>query len=133
MRYIPVPVHILAPRIGKELCYLLPLVHTLTDCDYTRKVGTKHAALIANPTEYLKDFDAGPRCTDDFTASHEAYLVQVFKRNTTCTTMDQLRDVPVAKLDFPALISASAKVSRVLRKLYNARIRLDRLRVDILD
>ena len=89
-RYIPV--HILAPRIGKELCYLLPLVHTLTGCDYTSKVGTKHAALIANPTEYRKDFDAGPRCTDDFTASCEAYLVQVFKRNTTCTTMDQLRD-----------------------------------------
>jgi len=53
---------------------LLPLVHTLTGCDYTSKVGTKHAALglIANPTEYLKDFDAGPRCTDDFMASREA-------------------------------------------------------------
>ena len=47
-----------ANRIGKELCYLLPLVHTLTGCDYTSKVGTKHAALIANPTEYLKDFDS---------------------------------------------------------------------------
>ena len=89
-RYIPV--HILAPRIGKELCYLLPLVHTLTGCDYTSKVGTKHAALNANPSEYLKDFDSGPSCSDDFTASCEAYLVQVLKRNTTCTTMDQLRD-----------------------------------------
>jgi hypothetical protein len=29
------PVYILAPEIGKELCYLLPLVHTLTGCDYT--------------------------------------------------------------------------------------------------
>ena len=44
-----------------------------------------------------------------------------------------MTDVPVAKLDFPALVSASAKVSRVLRKLYNARIHLDRLMVDILD
>ena len=34
----------------------------------------------------------GPRCTDDFMASCEAYLVQVFKKNTACTTMDQLRD-----------------------------------------
>ena len=37
------------------------------------------------------------------------------------------------KAGLPALVSASAKVSRMLRKLYNARIRLDRLRVDMLD
>ena len=89
-RYIPV--HMLAPRIGKELCYLLPLVHTLTGCDYTSKVGSKHAALNANPSEYLKDFDSGPSCDNDFTASCEAHLVQVLKKNTTCSTMDQLRD-----------------------------------------
>ena len=89
-RYIPV--HILAPRIGQELCCLLPLSHTLTGCDYTSKVGTKNAALNANPSEYLKIFDSGPSCTDDFTAACEAYLVQVLKRNTTCTTMDQLRN-----------------------------------------
>lgn len=89
-RYIPV--HILAPRIGQELCRLLPLVHTLTGCDYTSKVGTKHAALNANPSKYLKAFDNGPTCTDDFAASCEAYLVQVLKRNTKCATMDQLRD-----------------------------------------
>ena len=88
LRYISV--HILSPRIGQELCYLLPLLHTLTTCDYTSKVGTKYAALNANPSEYLKNFDSGPSCTDDFTASCEAYLVQVLKRNTTCTTMDQL-------------------------------------------
>ena len=52
VRYIPV--HILAPRIGQELCYLLPLVHTMAGYDYTSKVGTKHAALNANSSEYLK-------------------------------------------------------------------------------
>ena len=46
----------------KRTCYLLPLVHTLTGCDYTSKVGTK--ALNANPSEYFKDFDSGPSCTD---------------------------------------------------------------------
>ena len=89
-RYIPV--HILAPRIGQELCYLLPLVHTLTGCDYTSKVGIKYAALNVNPSEYLRNFDSGQSCTDDFVASCEAYLVQVLKRNTTCTTIDQLRN-----------------------------------------
>ena len=89
-RYIPV--HILAPRIGQELCYLLPLVHTLTGCDHTSKVGIKYAALNVNQSEYLRNFDSGQSCTDDFVASCEAYLVQVLKRNTTCTTIDQLRN-----------------------------------------
>ena len=71
-RYIPV--HILAPRIGQELCYLLPLVHTLTGCDYTSKVGIKYAALNVNPSEYLRNFDSGQSCTDDFVASCEAIL-----------------------------------------------------------
>ena len=70
-RYIPV--HILAPRTGQELYYLLPLVHTLTSCDYTSKVGTKYAALNVNPSEYLSNFDSGQSCTDDFVASCEAY------------------------------------------------------------
>ena len=67
------PVHILAPRIGKELCYLLPLVHTFIGCDYTSKVETKHTALNAIPCKYLKDFDSGPNYSDDFMASCEAY------------------------------------------------------------
>ena len=87
------PVHILAPRIGQELCYLIPLLHTLTGSDYTSKVGTKYAALNANPSEYLNCFDSGPNCTEHFTASCcEVYLVQVLTRNTTCTTMGQLRN-----------------------------------------
>jgi hypothetical protein len=60
-RYILV--HILAPRTGNAFCYLLQLVHALTGCYYTSKVGTKHAALNANPCEYLKDFDCGPNCS----------------------------------------------------------------------
>ena len=55
-------------------------------------MGTKYAVLNANPSEYLRNFDSGQSCTDDFVASCEAYLIQVLKRNTTCTTMDQLRN-----------------------------------------
>jgi hypothetical protein len=67
------PVHILAPRNGKELWYLLPLIQTLTGCDYTSKAGTNHAALNANPSEYLNDFNCGPHCTDEFVASCETF------------------------------------------------------------
>lgn len=120
-RYIPV--HILAPKIGKELCYLLPLVHTLTGCDYTSKVGTKHAALNANPSEYLNDFDSGPSCTDDFAATCEAYLVQMLKRNTTCTTMDQLRDYIYhhsKRVSLDQLPPTSHAVQQHIRRAYYA-------------
>ena len=88
-RYISV--HVLSPIIEKGLCYLLPIVHTLTSCEYS-KVGTKPVVLNASTSEYLRDFDYVSSCADDFAVSCEAYLVQVLKRNTTCTTMDQLRD-----------------------------------------
>jgi len=120
-RYIPI--HILAPRIGKEVCYLLPLVHTLTGCDYTSKVGTKHAALNASPSECLQDFDSSPSCTDDFAASCEAYLVQVLKRNTTCTTMDQLRDYIYHHskgVSFDQLPPTSHAIQQHIRRAYYA-------------
>ena len=45
LRYIPV--HTLAIQLGATLCQVLPAVHTLTECDYTSKFGTKAAALKA--------------------------------------------------------------------------------------
>ena len=87
-----IPVHVPGPVIGKGLCYLLLLFHTLTGCYCTSKVGTNHAALNSNPSGLLRDVHSGPSCTVDFAVSCEAYLVQVLKSNTTCTIMDQLRD-----------------------------------------
>ena len=83
-----VPIHILAPKVGESLCFILPLVHTLTGCDYTSKIGTKHAALLADPVTCLQDFDT---ITEEFELACEKYLVHTIKKNTTCTTMDELR------------------------------------------
>jgi len=47
-----VPVHDLADKTGRGLHQVLPVVHTLTGCDYTGKFGTKHAALKANTEKY---------------------------------------------------------------------------------
>jgi len=38
---------------GRGLHQVLPVVHTLTGCDYTGKFCTKHAALKANPEKYI--------------------------------------------------------------------------------
>ena len=65
----------------------------LTGCDYTSKVGTKPPALKADPVNYLQNFgcsNLGP--TDDEILKAEAYLVEVFKNGTSCTTMNELRD-----------------------------------------
>ena len=44
-----IPIHFLASEKGPDLYKAHPAVHTLTGCDHTGKVGTKQAALKANP------------------------------------------------------------------------------------
>ena len=90
-RYIPI--HTLASRVKEKLCHVLPLLHTLTGCDYTSKVGTKHAALNnVDPTEFFSNFDYTTGCSEAIVASCEGYLIQVIKKNSSCRTMDRLRD-----------------------------------------
>jgi len=50
------PIHVLAAQIGDNLCQVLPAVHVLSGCDYTSKIGTKHAALMTNPEHCLEEF-----------------------------------------------------------------------------
>ena len=88
-----IPINSLASEKGSDLCKVLPAVHTLTGCEYTSKVGTKHSALKANPVGYLQGFGIsknGP--SDDEAAKAESYLVQVLRNGTKCVTMDELRD-----------------------------------------
>lgn len=87
-----IPIHLLASRIGLDLCKVLPAVHTLTGCDYTSKVGTKPAAIKANPLvlEHFGISRNGP--TEEDMVKAESYLVQVMKKGTTLTSMDSLRD-----------------------------------------
>jgi hypothetical protein len=68
-------------------------VHTITGCDYTSKLGTKHTGLKANPETYLKDFG---KITSDLAialSASEGYITQVLKKGTafeaTCTTMEK--------------------------------------------
>ena len=44
-----IPIYYLASDKGPDLYKVHPAVHTLTGCDYTRNIGTKHAALKTNP------------------------------------------------------------------------------------
>lgn len=85
-----IPIHVLAAQIGENLCQVLPAVHVLIGCDYTSKIGTKHAALTTNPENYLKDF--GTKTVDDRIDKAEEYLTHVLKKGTELKKMNQLRN-----------------------------------------
>ena len=48
--------HELAASLSRDICEVLPAVHSQTGCDYTSKVGSKKAAIECNPAYYLKGF-----------------------------------------------------------------------------
>ena len=86
-----IPIHMLAKSIGETLCSLLPAVHVLTGCDYTSKFGTKMAAIKASPQNYLMDFGNTEHNIEEQVAQAEKYLVQVKRKGSDCSTLDQLR------------------------------------------
>ena len=88
VRYIPI--HVLTAQLGRELCQVLPAIHSLTGCDYTSKFGTKLAALKAHPEQYLKDFGAKNNLKNQVVMAEE-YLTLVLKRTSMCKTTDDLR------------------------------------------
>ena len=51
-----IPLHVIAVKVGKAMCEVLPATHTLTCCDNTSKFGMKAAGIKAKPVLYSKDF-----------------------------------------------------------------------------
>jgi len=54
-----IPLHVLAVKVGKPMCEVLPATHALTCCDSASKFGMKAAGIKAEPVLYLKDFWEG--------------------------------------------------------------------------
>lgn len=54
------PLHILAERLGLNLCMVLVKVHVLTGDDGLSKIGTKYAAFTCEPKKYLGNFAERP-------------------------------------------------------------------------
>ena len=84
-----IPVHTLAKRLGANKLRMILKAHILTGSDVTFKVGTKAAALKAQPERYLQDFGENTFVTDLVQA--EKYLVNVVQAKSTCATFDELR------------------------------------------
>ena len=87
-RYIPV--HVISQEIGENMSSILLKLHIITDCDVTSKIGTKEAALKANPEKYLQEFGEKELNGDSFRKAEE-YIVNVIKLNCNCMSLDELR------------------------------------------
>ncbi|KAG1662368.1 hypothetical protein GQR58_020977 [Nymphon striatum] len=84
------PLHTLYASLGRDLCTVLPAIHSLTGCDITSKIGTKKAALKANPETHLQGFGTSPPSVA--VIQHvETYLLHVVDNRSKSRSFDQLR------------------------------------------
>lgn len=86
-----VPLHTLHRCLGHDLCSVLPALHSLTGSDITSKVGTKKAALKAEPVKFLKNFGTSECLSSAMIQNAEQYLVKVLKKGTSATNFCGLR------------------------------------------
>lgn len=86
-----VPLHTLYETLGENICSVLPALHSLTGCDITSKVGTKKAALKANPERYLANFGRYSPMSEGDSKLAEEFLVNVLKSTSKCKDFMELR------------------------------------------
>ncbi|KAG1674175.1 FAD-dependent oxidoreductase domain-containing protein 2 [Nymphon striatum] len=84
------PLHTLYASLDRDLCTVLPAIHSLTGCDITSKIGTKKAALKANPETHLQGFGTSPPSVTVIQHS-ETYLLHVVDNRSKSRSFDQLR------------------------------------------
>jgi len=84
-------VHVIAVKVGKPVCEVLPTAHALTGCDTTSKFDMKAAGNEAEPVLYLKDFGRADTDVQDCVQNAEKFLIQVLHRgNNGIEMMDHL-------------------------------------------
>ena len=85
------PLHTLHARLGQNQCRVLPALHSLTGCDITSKIGTKKAALKANPERHLQGFGTTAPITAAMIQQAEKYLVNVVDAKSKSRNFQELR------------------------------------------
>ena len=73
------------------MCLVILKAHVLTGCDVTSKIGTKSAALNAQPELFLPMFGKEDRLTESTAELAEAFLTKVLQPNTSSSTFNDLR------------------------------------------
>ena len=89
------PLHQAVIRLGTPLARAVIKAHILTGNDCMSKIGTKNAAITANPVHYLARFGETDCLSDEDEHFAEEYLVHVCagaRTKTKARTFDQLRE-----------------------------------------
>ena len=86
-----IPIHSLHQMLTPNLAKVLPALHSLTGCDITSKIGTKKAALKADPIKYLLGFGVSATMNDSVIKEAEHYLVNVVDSKCRGNDFNQLR------------------------------------------
>jgi hypothetical protein len=113
------PLHILAAKLGQDMCKVLVKVHVLTGDDALSRIGTKHAAFTCEPRKYLHSFAESDELSDDSIKIAEEYLVRVWigaGRKTSCKTFDRARLESHIESVTPKTLAQLPPTSSVIRK-----------------
>ena len=78
-------------KLGPSECNVLLEAHIATKNDALSKIGTKHAAVNAEPEKYLAEFGETDVLSGIDIDNLERYLVRVWSPNTAAPTFDELR------------------------------------------
>ena len=70
--------HDIVAHYGMPLSKTIVKAHILTGGDCMRKIGTKHAAIVSDPVQYLTSFGENSIMTDQDRDLAEWYLVRVW-------------------------------------------------------
>ena len=118
-----VPLHILHERLGTRMCTMLPALHSLTGCDITSKIGTKKAALKADPVANLQGFGATAPLVPSLIQQAEQYLVHVIDDGNKSSNFLQLR-ASLLKVNFTpeSTTDPQGLEPHIYRAFYNAYI-----------
>jgi len=113
------PLHILAQKLGHEMCKVLLKVHVLSGDDAHSRIGTKHAAFACEPQKYLSNFAESDDLSDDSVMVVEEYLVHVWigaGRKTSCQTFDRARLESYTHSVTPKALAQLPPTSNVIRQ-----------------
>ena len=72
-------------------CRVLLKAYIASGCDCLTHIGSKAAALKANPVKYLEDFGEVSNPSEEILAKVVEYLVRIYKPNANLKTFDELR------------------------------------------
>jgi hypothetical protein len=73
-----IPIHELAKKLGPHLCSVYIKAYIATGNDALSKIGTKHAAIIAKPENFLIDFGESTILSEIDMINMEKYLVKKY-------------------------------------------------------